>query len=406
MKTIAVLGTLDTKGKEHEYLAQCIRQLGCRALLIDIGTGLPPTVCPDIDRDTVIQTAGNSLAGTSAILSNDRGSATSVMAQAIPILIEQLAQRREIDGVIAMGGSGGTAIASAAMRALPLGFPKVMISTMAGGNVSRYVDVSDIIMIPSIVDVSGLNRILCSVIERSASVISALVDRTELSKAATQAKPLIVASMFGNTTKCVEQARQLFEEAGYEILVFHATGQGGRTMEAIIGSGQVAGVFDVTTTEWADQLVGGIMPGGPNRLEAAANARIPAVVAPGCLDMVNFGEPASIPNKFAGRKFYQHNPQVTLMRTTPEECRELGRILATKLNTYTSRVCCVFPTRGISIISQPDGPFYDPKADEQLLLGIQEKLRADIPLDLLDCDINSQEFSAHCAKRLLEYLQV
>src|SRR5205809_4597704 len=215
------------------------------------------------------------------------------------------------------------------MRALPIGFPKVMVSTLASGNTAQYVGVKDIVMFPSIVDVAGLNRISREILTRAAGAVCGMV---EARPAAAQDKPLIVASQFGNTTACVDHARKILEAAGYEVLVFHATGIGGRTMESLIEAGMVAGVLDVTTTEWADELVGGFLTAGPTRLEAAAKTGTPAVVTPGCLDMVNFYGPESIPQKFQGRRFYQHNPQVTLMRTTPEENAELGKILAQKLN--------------------------------------------------------------------------
>src|SRR5678816_4377596 len=215
------------------------------------------------------------------------------------------------------------------MRALPIGFPKLMVSTLASGNTAQYVGIKDIVMFPSIVDVSGLNRISREILTRAAGAICGMVEAVPEQS---EGKPLIVASMFGNTTACVQHAQKILEEAGYEVLVFHATGVGGRTMESLIESGMVSGVLDVTTTEWADELVGGVLGAGPTRLEAAGKMKVPAIVAPGCLDMVNFGERATVPAKFAGRTFYQHNPQVTLMRTTPEECAELGRILADKVN--------------------------------------------------------------------------
>jgi uncharacterized protein (UPF0261 family) len=217
-------------------------------------------------------------------------------------------------------------------------------------------------------------------------------------------RPIIVASMFGNTTTCVNTARQVLEAAGYEVLVFHATGTGGRTMESIIESGLVAGVLDVTTTEWADELVGGILGAGPNRLDAAGRTGTPAVVAPGCLDMVNFGTRDSVPAKFAGRTFYQHNPQVTLMRTTPEECTSLGRILAEKVNTYRGPVTVLLPKRGISVISAAGQPFHSPKADVAMFDAIRQHLRPGIPLQELDCEINDAAFANACAKALLEHI--
>jgi uncharacterized protein (UPF0261 family) len=218
-------------------------------------------------------------------------------------------------------------------------------------------------------------------------------------------RPLVMASMFGNTTGCVNEAKRLLEQAGFEVLVFHATGTGGRTMEGLIESGMAAGVLDVTTTEWADELVGGILGAGPTRLEAAGKAGVPAVVAPGCLDMVNFGEPSSVPARFRGRLFYRHNPQVTLMRTTPDECAELGRILAEKVNAYRGPVSVLLPLKAISVISAPGQPFHSPEADAALFGGIRRHLRPGIQCVELDCEINDPAFAAACAGALLRHMR-
>ncbi|MFM9196721.1 MAG: Tm-1-like ATP-binding domain-containing protein, partial [Planctomycetia bacterium] len=300
MATIAVLGTLDTKGREHAFVVERIRARGHATVLIDVGTGGEPA-------------AGIDLAALLA--RRDRGECVTAMTQAPPRLLERLVAEGRIQGVISLGGGGGTAIASAAMRPLPIGFPKLIVSTLASGNTAHYVGTSDIAMLPAIVDVQGLNRISRTILARAAGAICGMV---EADVAVGDEKPLVVASMFGNTTKCIEAAVPLLEEAGYEVLVFAATGTGGRAMEALIASGLVAGVLDITTTELADELVGGVLTAGPERLDAAARHGVPAIVVPGCLDRVNFGEPASVPKKFAGRTFYAHNPQVTLMRTTPE----------------------------------------------------------------------------------------
>ncbi len=423
MLNIAVLGTLDTKGLEHQYLADCIRERGHRALLIDVGSGLPPTVRPDIDRDTVrrcslsasedlsapIMSRSSALPSASdatiSPLPSDRGAAIAVMSAAAQATLLRLFEQHAIHGVVSLGGSGGTSLATSAMRTLPLGFPKVMVSTMASGNVAPYVDVSDIIMIPSIVDVSGLNRVSRSVIERAAAVVIALAETNQLQNDAESCKPIVAASMFGNTTRCVEHAKSILEDAGYEVLVFHATGTGGRSMESLIRSGMIAGVLDLTTTEWADELVGGVLRAGPERLEAAARFGVPAVIAPGCLDMVNFGEPTSVPEHFQGRTFYQHNPQVTLMRTTPEECAQLGSIIASKLNLSVGKVEVHFPLQAISVISAPGQPFHDPIADQALLNSLRASLRSDIPLRVYDGQINDPAFAESCAKALIYMMQ-
>jgi len=308
----------------------------------------------------------------------------------------------KVQGVISLGGGGGTAIGSAAMRALPVGFPKVMVSTLAAGNVAPYVGTKDIVMFPSIVDVSGINRISRVLLARAAGAICGMVETTV---PAGEDKPLIAASMFGNTTECVNRAKQVIEDAGYEVLVFHATGTGGKIMESLIESGMFAGVLDITTTEWADELVGGILGAGQTRLDAAGKAGIPAIVTPGCLDMVNFGERASVPAKFEGRNFYIHNPQVTLMRTNAAECAELGRILAEKVNAYRGPVTVLLPLQAISIISAAGKPFHDAAADAALFAAIRQHLRPGIPLVELDCEINAPEFAAACAQALLGSLK-
>jgi uncharacterized protein (UPF0261 family) len=396
MKTIAVLGTLDSKGAEHAFVAERIRAAGHRVVLIDVGSGDPPTVTPDFTRDQVAAAAGIDLAAL--IARHDRGECVVAMSQAAPVFLAKLADAGEIDGVISLGGGGGTAIATAAMRALPLGFPKLMVSTLAAGNTAPYLGTKDIVMMPSIADVAGLNRLSRIIFTRAAGAICGMVE-AEIDVA--DARPLVVASMFGNTTACVTEAKRIVEEAGYEVLVFAATGAGGKSMEALIESGMVAGVLDLTTTEWADELVGGVLTAGPTRMDAAATAKVPVVIAPGCLDMVNFGEMASVPEKFADRTFYIHNPQVTLMRTTPGECAELGRIIAEKANACTAAI--LVPTKAISVISAVGQPFHDPAADEALFAAIHENSK--VPVVEFDEEINSPVFARACAEKLLELMK-
>lgn len=396
MATIAVLGTLDTKGLEHGYVAELIRQRGHQTLVIDTGSSTAPQITPDVLRDEVAAAGGVDLAAI--IIKQDRGEAVTAMAGAAGVLLSKLAGEGRIQGVISLGGGGGTAIGTAAMRALPIGFPKLMVSTLAAGNVAPYVGTKDIVMFPSIVDVSGINRISRVLLARAAGAICGMV---EMEIPVVQDKPLIAASMFGNTTACVNAAQKILEDKGYEVLVFHSTGTGGKIMESIIESGMVSGVLDVTTTEWADELVGGILSAGPNRLDAAGKTGVPAIVTPGCLDMVNFGERATVPAKFEGRVFYQHNPQVTLMRTNAEECAELGRILAEKVNAYTGPVTVLLPLKAISIISAEGQPFHDAAADEALFGAIRKHLTPGIPLLEVDCEINAPEFARACAEALL-----
>ena len=397
MATIAVLGTLDSKGEEHAFVAALIAQHGHKPLLIDVGTGGPATVQPDITREQVAASAGIDLAALMA--KKDRGECVVAMTKAAPACVAKLAAEGRIDGIISLGGGGGTAIGTAAMRALPLGFPKLMVSTLAAGNVAPYLGTKDITMMPSIADVAGLNRLSRVIFTRAAGAICGMVGVTPEVGAA---KPLIVASQFGNTTTCVTEAKKVLEAAGYEVLVFAATGTGGRIMESVIESGIVSGVLDVTTTEWADELVGGNLNAGPERMDAAAKANIPVVVAPGCLDMVNFGERASVPAKFEGRNFYIHNPQITLMRTTAEECRKLGEIVAKKANAYQAGTAIMIPRKAISVISAAGQPFHDAAADEALFASL--KANAKVPVQEFDLAINDKEFAQACAYKLIELI--
>jgi uncharacterized protein (UPF0261 family) len=397
MATIAVLGTLDTKGEEHAFVAEQIRRRGHKVLIIDTGTLDEPKLKPDITRTEVAAAAGVDLGAI--VAKRDRGEAVEAMSRGAPALLEKLFREKRIDGVISLGGGGGTAIGTAAMRALPIGFPRVMVSTLASGNTSQYIGVKDIVLFPSIVDVAGLNRISRQILTRAAGAICGMV---EANPPAGEDKPIIVASQFGNTTECVTHARKLLEKHGYEVLVFHATGAGGRTMESLIESGMVAGVLDITTTEWADELVGGFLTAGPTRLEAAARHGVPAIVTPGCLDMVNFYAPDSVPAKFKERTFYQHNPQVTLMRTTAEECAQLGKIIAQKLNASTGPVTLLIPQKAISVISAAGQKFHDPAADKSLFDAIKSNLRKDIDVIEMDCAINDSVFAEACANALLK----
>jgi uncharacterized protein (UPF0261 family) len=406
MATIAVLGTFDTKGPEHAFIAAAIQRAGFVPLLIDVGTLSAPTVVADISADTVARAAGEP--DYAALLARrDRGECVTFMGRAAAALVSSLAASGRIQGIISLGGGGGTAIATAAMRALPIGFPKLMVSTLASGQTAPYVGSTDLVMMPAIVDVSGINRVSRVIFENAAGAIAGMVAAAAARRTAPTAateKPLIVASMFGNTTAGVTEAKKILEAAGYEVLVFAATGTGGRAMEALIASGLVAGVLDMTTTEWADELVGGVLGAGPDRLDATARAKIPAIIAPGCLDMVNFGERASVPAKFAGRTFYQHNPQVTLMRTTPAECTELGRIIAEKVNRYPAPVTVLIPRRALSIISAAGQPFHDPVADAALFSSLRSHLRAGIACVEHDVAINDPLFARACAETLLAHL--
>ena len=400
MATIAVLGTFDTKGQEHGYVADLIHARGHRAFLIDVGCLDTPTLVPDIRREAVAEAAGVDL--SALVARRDRGEAVAAMTRGAPLILGPLQREGKIDGVISLGGGGGTAICTAAMRALPVGFPKLMVSTLASGNTAPYIGVKDIVMMPSVVDVAGLNRLSRRLLAQAAGAICGMVE-AKVPAGATD-KPVIVASQFGNTTPCVTQARKLLEAAGFEVLVFAATGNGGRAMDSVVEAGVAAGVLDITTTECADELVGGVLSAGPTRCEAAARQGVPAILTPGCLDMVNFGEPASVPDRFRGRRFYHHNAQVTLMRTTPEENAELGRILAGKCNLSVGPVAVLLPLKGISVISAPGQPFYWPEADAALFSAWKANLRPGIPVREYDGNINDPEFAELCVRELLQQI--
>lgn len=375
-------------------------QIGSRGkstLVIDLGVQLPPTVQPDITRGEVAARAGHEISALAA--AGDRGAAVDAMSAGVAGIVGDLFAAGSIRALIGVGGSAGTTMATKAMNALPLGVPKVMVSTLAGGDVTAFVGDGDITMIPSIADFSGLNRISRDVLAKAAAAVCAMADVEETEAGR---RPLAVASMFGNTTRCIETAQGVLESAGLEVVAFHATGRGGRTMELLISSRQAQGVLDATTTELADELLGGVMSAGPDRLLAAAREGVPAVVAPGCLDMVNFWVPESVPARYRDRRLYRHNPNVTLMRTTPEENRELGRRLSVRLNASKGPCAVYLPLRGVSALSEPGQPFHWPDADEALFRAIRETLQTRIPLVEIDAAINSPQFARAMARGLLE----
>ena len=399
-KTIAILGALDTKGQEFEFLKTEIEKRGCKTFVINVGVLGTPPFTPDVSSDEVAQAGGTELA--ELVEKEDRGEAMAVMTAGSAKVVARYYEAGKFDGIISMGGGGGTVMGTSAMRILPIGIPKVMVSTVASGDTSAYVGTSDIVMIPSIVDVAGLNRISRTVYTNAAGAICGMV--TGEVESQTDEKPLVAATMFGNTTRAVEHARKLIEEQGYEVLVFHATGTGGRTMEMLVESGFITGVLDMTTTEWADEICGGVLSAGSERLDAAGKAGIPQVVTPACIDMCNFWAPDTVPEKYKDRLFYEWNPNVTLMRTTPEENEEMGRIFAEKLNTAQGPVAVFIPMGGFSELDFPDKIFWWPEADQAFVNGLKSKLNPDIPVIIVDKDVNDPAFSGQVAGKLLEML--
>jgi len=399
-KTIAILGALDTKGQEFKFVKDLIEQRGHQTLVIDVSVIGDPFFTPDVSRAEVAEAGGSSIEALQE--KQDRGEAMKVMSAGAAVIVRRLYDEGRFDGIMSMAGSGGTAVATAAMRALPVGVPKLMVSTVAAGDVGPYVGTKDITMMPSVVDVAGFNRISRQIYANAAGAICGMVE-TEAPPA--EEKPLIVASMFGNTTPAVNRARAIMEEHGYEVLVFHAVGTGGKTMESLIEDGYIAGVLDITTTEWADEVCGGVLSAGPTRLEAAAKAGVPQVVVPGCIDMANFWARDTVPEKYQNRNLYEWNPNVTLLRTNVEENIQMGRIFAEKLNAARGPVAVFIPLRGFSMLDSEGEPFWDPEADRAFIDTLKANLRPDIPVYEMDNNINDPEFADALANKLLEFLK-
>jgi uncharacterized protein (UPF0261 family) len=400
-KTIAIVGALDTKGQEFEFLKNEIEKRGCQTFIINVGVLGKPLFLPDVNAEEVALAGGIPL--TDLVKREDRGEAMSVMTAGVEKVAAKYYTEGKFDGIISMGGGGGTVMGTSAMRVLPVGVPKLMISTIASGDTSPYVGTSDITMMPSIVDVAGLNRISRTIFTNAAGAICGMVS-SEIEKSVDE-KPLIAATMFGNTTRAVENARKIMEAKGYEVLVFHATGTGGKTMEMLIESGFFAGVLDITTTEWADEVCGGVLSAGNTRLDAAGKAGIPQVVTPACIDMCNFWAPETVPAKYKDRLFYQWNPNVTLMRTTQEENAKMGEIFAKKLNSSKGPVAVLIPMGGFSEVDAPGKPFWWPEADQAFVDSLKNNLRTDIPVIIMDNNVNDPEFSGKVTEILLDMLK-
>lgn len=400
MKTVAVLGTFDTKGKELKFIKECIEEHGLKTLCINTGV-FEPVVEPDISSAEVAAAVGADI--NAIVEKRDRATATEVLAKGTEKLIPQLYAEGKFDGIISIGGSGGTSLATPAMRQLPLGVPKVMVSTMASGDVSPYVGTSDIVMIPSVVDAEGLNDISKVIFSNAANAVVGMVqNRKEIES---DGKPLLAATMFGVTTPCVKAAEDYLHEQGYDVLVFHATGTGGKCMEALINQGFIKGVLDLTTTEWCDEVVGGVLNAGPDRLTAAGKNGIPQVVSVGALDMVNFGPMDTVPAQFKDRNLYKHNPTVTLMRTTADELKSIGHEIATRLADATGKTTLMLPLKGVSMIDVDGQPFYDAEADKALFDTLRTELAdSNVEIVELDTDINDKEFAVAAAKKLISLM--
>jgi uncharacterized protein (UPF0261 family) len=399
--SVLLFATLDTKGREADFIRGLLTSWGVSVTLVDVGALGTPAVAADIPRARIFELADTTI---EAVRKNaDRGEAVTRAAAGAARFAREAYARGEVSGVLGLGGSAGTTIATAAMKALPLGVPKVMLSTLASGMVRQFVGDKDIFMLNSVVDILGINRVSRQVLSQAARAMAGLV-KFPGPEPQPDDKPLVAATMFGVTTACVERARETLERAGYEVLVFHATGNGGQAMESLIREGLIAGVLDVTTTELADEHVGGFLSAGPDRLTAAAKAGIPQVVSTGALDMVNFYAPESVPAKFKDRLFYKHNANVTLMRTTPEENARIGCSIAGKLSAAEGPAAILLPTRGVSAIDKEGQPFDDPIARRALHDAIRSGVHG-VDVAELDLHINDPDFADTAAKKLLELMK-
>ncbi|MBT2232101.1 Tm-1-like ATP-binding domain-containing protein [Nonomuraea sp. NEAU-A123] len=399
MPTVVLIGTLDTKGDEYAWLRNRLVELGSDVLVVDTGVREPGVnLLPDVSNERVADAAGGDLRALQE--GGDRGAAVTAMGEGAAVIMAELHGAGRVDAVLAVGGSGGSSIAARAVRDLPIGLPKLIVSTMASGDVSPYVGARDVMLMYSVVDIAGINWVSRAILGNAAAAAAGMAKAHQLARAVRTAqsgdRPLIGASMFGVTTPAVDAARERLDELGYEVLVFHATGSGGRALEGLAASGLLAGVLDLTTTELADDLVGGVLSAGPERLTAAGANGVPQVVAPGALDMVNFGPRDTVPARFADRLLYVHNPTVTLMRTTPEEMAELGARMAAKLSAATGPTELFIPQRGVSALDAPGMDFHDPKADEACF----EALAVFPATERLDLHINDPEFGRTMAERL------
>ena len=399
-KTVVVVGALDTKGAEFDYVRQVLQRAGLDVLTVDFGVLGEPAFAPDIGRAEVALAGGGDLERWRSGEHKDEAMAS--MAAGLAVVVRRLYDQGRLDGIMSMGGSGGTSIATTAMRTLPVGVPKLVASTVGGGDVSAYAGTKDITFMPSIVDIAGFNRISRRIYANAAAAIAGMV-AAEPPMAAES--PMIAASMFGNTTAAVDQARARMERQGYEVLVFHATGAGGRTMEDLVRDGYFQGVLDLTTTELADEVCGGVFSAGPDRGRAAPESGVPVVLVPGCVDMANFGAPQTVPARYAGRRLYDWNPNVTLLRTNAAENARIGEMLAAAANAATGPVAVLLPLRGLSMLDSPGGQFWDPAADRACYEAIRAHLKPSVPVDEIDANINDEAFAQRAADLLLDMIR-
>lgn len=406
---IVVAGAYDTKAAEYNFIIDLIKGKGCQVITVNTGVMGSTKLFPvDVEADVVAKAGGTDL--ETLRKSNDRGKAIEVMSNGLASVVNDLYSKEKFDAIIGMGGTAGTNVVTSGMKGLPYGVPKICVSTVAAGDVSPYVGISDIMMIPSLTDIAGLNPLSQSIFTNAVGALTGMVEiRKAQSGKTTATKPTVAASMFGNTTPCIDRCREALNGKGYEVLVFHATGTGGKMMEKLVEEGVTQGVLDLTTTEWADTICGGVFDAGPSRLDSPGKAGIPHLISPGCIDMCNFGNPDTIPAKYKDRLFYKWNPQVTLMRTTPEENRKMGEVFAEKANKSKGKVAFIIPTKGYSMldsINDKNEPqlFWDPAADKAFVDGLKSKLNPGIKVIEVDANINDPVFSSKAVEVFLEMM--
>lgn len=400
-KTVLLIGAFDAKGEEYAFAIKKIEAQGCKILTMNFGTLGSTDLFPvDVDNAAVAKAGGADI--NQIQKERDRGKAMAAMARGVAVLTSKMYQEGQFDGVFGMGGSGGSSVISNAMRALPIGTPKVLISTVAAGNTSLLAGVKDVTMIPSVVDVAGLNPISEKIFTEGVGAICGMVkmDYTP----STKQKPVIAASMFGNTTECVDMCRANLVDKGYEVLVFHCTGTGGKTMEGLVDEGFVYAVLDITTTEWADEICDGVYNAGPDRLSAPGRVGIPHLIVPGCVDMANYGPISTVPERYKGRNLYEWNPNVTLMRTNMEENIRMGEVFAEKANASKGRVAFLFPMKGVSILDSEGERFWWPEADQAMFDAIRKNLKPGIEVVEIDANINDRIFADKAVEMLMSLM--
>ena len=388
---IYAIATMDTKGAEICFIADQLQRAGLKVKTVDVGTATDAQKKPDVSREII---ASHHAKGTAYVLGQkDRGLAVEVMGEALRSFLLQENAEERIAGVIGVGGSGGTSLISKAMRALPIGLPKMLVSTVASGNTQPYIDCSDITMMYSVVDVAGLNDVSKVILGNAAHAIGGMVQNYSAPEDGGQA---IGLTMFGVTTPCVDAVRKELESAGNDGLVFHATGTGGRAMESLVNSGYINRVLDITTTEVADEVVGGVFPCGEHRFDSIINKQVPCVMSLGALDMVNFGSKESVPAKFQDRNLYVHNPEVTLMRTNIEENTNIAEWMAKKINQTNAPFTLVIPEGGVSVIDAPGQVFHDPEANDALFKTLEDLIEQKENRNIVRSphNINAPEFAS------------